>query len=77
MIPKGTWGWLYITMAGCRPAFRDLPQLQAALESFRHSLRDAGIDIGEASAGSRKLDLTSVGDPQLEQILSAAAENFV
>lgn len=65
-----------MTGLGYRPVFRDLPQFKAALESFRRSLRDAGINIGEASAGSKRLDLRGVEDPQLEKTLTAAAKQL-
>lgn len=63
-------------MAGYPPIFPTFRHLEAAMVSFRGSLRATGINIGEASPGSRKLDLSDVEDPQLEQVLTAAAERL-
>lgn len=75
-IPAGTWGWLYITMTGYPPAFQTINPLQAALDSFRAALRGTGISIGEASPGSRRLQLSHVEDPELERVLTSASERL-
>lgn len=75
-IPVGTWSWLYITMTGYPPTFQHLGPLQAALDSFRGSLRGTGINIGEASPGNRRLQLSHVEDPGLERMLTLASESL-
>lgn len=75
-IPARTWGWLYITMIGYPPAFQSMSPLETALESFRESLRRTGINIGEPSPGSRRLQLNSVEDPVLEEVLRPASERL-
>lgn len=75
-IPARTWGWLYITMSGYPPTFQTINPLQAALESFRGSLRGTGINIGEASQGSQRLQLGHAEDPELERVLTTASERL-
>ena len=75
-IPNGTWGWLYITMAGYPTSFQTIQPLAAAIESFRRSLQVTGISIGEASPKSRQIQLRDVEDPVLEQVLKGAAEKL-
>lgn len=73
-IPARTWGWLYITMPGYTPAFQSVAHVKTALDAFRVSVRATGINIGEASPGSRELGLRDVEDPALEQVLTTASK---
>jgi eukaryotic translation initiation factor 2C len=50
--------------------------LQASLDSFRESMRRAGIRIGQPSQGSRSLNLRDVQDHKLEEVLTPAAEKL-
>lgn len=75
-IPEGKWGWLYISMAGCPPAFQSVAHVKTALDSFRVSVRATGINIGEASQGSRELRLSHVEDPVLETVLTPASKKL-
>lgn len=75
-ISAGTWGWLYITMTNYPPTFQTITPLQSALNSFLESLRGTGINIGEASLGSRRLPIRNVEDPELERVLTSASERL-
>lgn len=63
-------------MTGSPPTFQSITPLQAALGSFRSALRGTGISIGEASPGSRRLQLSHVEDPELERVLTSASERL-
>lgn len=63
-------------MMGYPPSFQTIAPLQTALESLRVFLRATGIKIGEASPGSRRLQLTNVEDPELENVLTSASKRL-
>lgn len=63
-------------MAEYRPSFQTENHLKTALESFRESLQATGIRIGQASPRSRRIQLRDVEDPELEEVLTGAAERL-